>query len=88
MGEKDKKANGQYFTITNPFVEKSFLDWFNNIPREKRQVLLEPFAGSNNIVKMINDILEYEPLWHCYDIEPPKKNDNAVPQIKVEKKTP
>ena len=45
------------------------------MPNEKKQeIILEPFAGANNIPAMLleSDILSND--WACFDIEPPKTN--------------
>ena len=83
MCEKDesKKLNGQFFTVTNPFISNPFYMWFESIPNEKKRIIIEPFAGSNNIVKMINDLKLADIEWFCYDIEPP--SFNAVPEFVV-----
>jgi hypothetical protein len=65
----NKKAKGQFFTIANPFDNDLFLEWFNNIPNIKNKLLLEPFAGSGNIVRMLQDI-GFKNQWVCFDIEP------------------
>ncbi len=67
----NKKAKGQFFTITNPFDNDLFLEWFKNIPNIKNELLLEPFAGSGNIVRMLQDI-DFKNQWKCFDIEPIK----------------
>lgn len=82
--ENYKKLNGQFFTITNPFVSNAFYMWFESIPDDKKHHILEPFAGSNNIVKMINDLKITNAIWHCYDIQPSEYN--AVFDVKVETK--
>lgn len=79
-----KKLNGQFFTITNPFVSNPFYIWFESIPNEKKQKIIEPFAGSNNIVKMIDELKLSDIEWHCYDIEPSEYN--AVEYVKVQKR--
>ena len=84
LAMNNKKSNGQYFTVVNPFTEKPFLDWFNSIPVSKRSVLLEPFAGSNNIVKMIKDTVDNKAQWYCYDIQPSEVN--VVPQLVVKQR--
>lgn len=65
----NKKTKGQFFTITNPFDSDFFLKWFNNIPNIKNELLLEPFAGSGNIVRMLQTI-GLKNQWKCFDIEP------------------
>ena len=78
----DKKLLGQFFTIANPFHNNAFYEWWNSIPEEKKRIIIEPFAGANNICCLINSILNNKPVWHCYDIQP---NDiNAFPDAKIE----
>ncbi len=73
---------GQFFTITNPFKIDVFLKWFDLIPNEKKQTLLEPFAGANNIVNLIED-LGIDTPWACFDIEPSRTNN--APDYKIKK---
>lgn len=68
MDKNNKKLHGQFYTITNPFHNQLFLNWFNNIPNIKKEIILEPFAGANNIVQMIKEF--YKNQWKCYDIQP------------------
>lgn len=70
---KNKRLLGQFFTITNPFSSNIFFKWMNLIPDCANQVILEPFAGSNNIVSMIQS-LKFNNKWECFDIEPPEIN--------------
>lgn len=67
----NKKRHGQFFTQKNPFTLQIFCDWFALLPKNTK--LLEPFAGANNIVKMINETFG-EQNWTSFDIEPPKEN--------------
>ena len=60
----NKRLYGQYFTINNPFKLNIFKNWFNKIPKEKKEKIIEPFAGENNIVKMIHDI-GINSSWEC-----------------------
>ena len=75
-GENSNKIiNGQFFTKTNPFELKPFEDWFDNIPEDTgKKDFLEPFAGENNLPKMIRE-LGINNNWKCYDIDPPEKNN-------------
>lgn len=78
----NKKAErGQFFTIINPFDNIIFKNWLNLLPKNIK--FIEPFAGSNNIVKMIKD-MGYENEWSCYDISPSK--DNVCPEIKIKRR--
>ena len=52
---ENKRLFGQYFTITNPFETVGFYKWFNSIPNYENEMILEPFAGGNNIPRMIKD---------------------------------
>ena len=71
-----KIINGQFFTTTNPFTLTPFLDWVNQIPEAPRDsVILEPFAGSNNIPAMLNSLGLFSGSWACYDIDPPVANN-------------
>ncbi len=80
--EENKKIKGQFFTITNPFNINIFYKWLKLIPEDCRQLFLEPFAGSNNIVKMIED-LDIVGQWDCYDLE--TSDVNASPKNKIHK---
>lgn len=71
---KEKRLYGQYFTINNPFELNIFMDWFKKIPDKKKERIVEPFAGANNIVKMIHDV-GINSKWECFDIEPPEENN-------------
>lgn len=52
----NKKQLGQFYTHKNIFKHPAFINWFNNIPIEKKQIILEPFAGQNGIIKMLSDL--------------------------------
>lgn len=75
-----KKQHGQFFTKTNPFGNQLFLQWLGGIPESEKATLLEPFAGANNIVKMIEG-LGYSQPWACFDIDPPETNHAKYPVI-------
>jgi hypothetical protein len=78
----NKIINGQFFTTTNPFMLKPFIEWLEQVPEDIRQsTLLEPFAGSNNIPAMLSNISFISKSWDCFDIEPPVVNN--YPQSKV-----
>ena len=66
----DKKELGQYYTTTNPFTFKGFIEWLEFIPNLENEILLEPFAGANNIPYMLKDRLS---KWSCFDICPEYK---------------
>ena len=77
-----KILNGQFFTTTNPFTLKPFVDWVQQIPVElKTTPILEPFAGSNNIPAMLSSLQLFNGSWACFDLEPPIQNN--LPSYKV-----
>lgn len=80
INEDQKKLYGQFFTITNPFNIDIFYKWMNLIPENQKEILLEPFAGANNIVKMIQN-LGFSNKWNCYDIKP--NENNTTPEYKI-----
>lgn len=73
---KDKKMLGQFFTITNPFEVAPFKMWMESINIDEDTVFLEPFAGANNIVNMIQDI-GFLNKWDCFDISPNNEINNT-----------
>lgn len=68
-----KRERGQFFTVSNPFKVNPFYNWYESIPLDvSKEVLLEPFAGSNNIIQMIKSLNLPQPKgWASYDIDPP-----------------
>lgn len=75
---KSKKELGQYFTKVSPFDHELFYEWYEKV--KDVDTLLEPFAGSNNIIRMIEE-LGISREWDSYDIEPPE--DNSVLSVNV-----
>ena len=75
-----KRELGQYYTQTNPFTHPLFREWMGLGVTENMKIL-EPFAGSNNIVRLIEEA-GYGNAWVCYDIDPP--STNTAPKYKVE----
>ena len=70
-----KRLNGQFFTTTNPFVNEAFVRWMKKVNEDPANLpeLIEPFAGSNNIVWMIRE-LGFKNTWKSFDISPPEEN--------------
>lgn len=68
-----QKQLGQFYTNKNIFKHEAFLNWFNNIPQIDRQNILEPFAGSNGIIKMLSK-LELIKEYTSFDIMPRDEN--------------
>lgn len=75
----NQKQLGKYYTINNPFDLKVFKDWFNHIPKIQELTILEPFAGSNNIVNLMG----VSNSWECYDILP---TTNLAPKFTIKKR--
>lgn len=75
-----KKLHGQFYTKTNPFHNDLFLKWLKAIPESIKtsSPWLEPFAGSNNIVKMIAELGEQRD-WACFDLHPGANVDERFP---------
>lgn len=72
-----KREKGQYFTVENPFILKPFKEWFNSIEEKKKEILLEPFAGANNIVVLLSNAGIKNKKWVCLDIEPVNDKRNS-----------
>lgn len=68
-----KRTNGQYFTEVNPFNNIGFLKWAE-LSNLKNSTILEPFAGSNNLIKMLQQ-MDLCSSFVSYDIHP---KDNLV----------
>lgn len=78
---QNKRRYGQYYTIENPFNHQLFKEWLALSGIKSGEIILEPFAGANNILKLMAES-GYNNVWKCYDIEPPEINE--YPQYKVE----
>lgn len=68
-----KKEYGQFYTQYNIFCLDPFKNWFNNIPENKKKVILEPFAGSNGLIKLL-ELADIKVPYKSYDIEPQDEN--------------
>jgi hypothetical protein len=79
---------GQFYTRSSPFQFERFKKWFLSIPNLNQIKIIEPFAGSNSIAKMILD--EYSMIksdnWRSFDIEPEAQELNLVPEVKLTRK--
>lgn len=80
MTDLIKRGKGQFFTRGNPFVYSFFHDWLKLALSENPQAkILEPFAGSNSIIKLMN--LAFPSLnndWDCFDIDPESNERNLT----------
>lgn len=66
-----KVERGQFFTLASPFDHPVFHRWLGSI--DAGTTFVEPFAGSNNLVRMATPLIEAawgEATWRCFDIEP------------------
>lgn len=81
---EDKRLLGQYFTITNPFDTVAFYKWLEEMSIDiKKETILEPFAGANNIPAMLRDSEIITSNWACFDIQPNTENKcSAFPIMK------
>jgi hypothetical protein len=69
----NKREFGQFFTKGNPFNHPLFSEWMSLTGCTNEDVILEPFAGANNILKLMDEC-GYHNAWKCYDIDAPKEN--------------
>lgn len=79
----NKRLHGQYFTITNPFETIGFYKWIEKIPNLKNEIILEPFAGANNIPAMLFEDGILNNQWACFDIKPDR---NKLSQFNIEQR--
>lgn len=64
----EKRSLGQYFTTYNPFQNDGFKKWSLDCGL-KSNIILEPFAGSNNLIHMLQE-MDLCKKFVSYDIEP------------------
>jgi hypothetical protein len=78
-----KVALGQYYTKVNPFEHPRFDEWLRAKAGLSELRFIEPFAGANNIVRMILDVFpEVSPSqWRSFDIAPEAQAINEVPSV-------
>ena len=67
-----KKQHGQFYTAVNPFYNE-VIKWWLEKNIKPSDILLEPFAGSGNLVRMIQEV-GFTNSWMQYDIEPAGAN--------------
>ena len=71
MHSREKIEKGQFFTKNNPFILKPFINWSKQF--DKNETILEPFAGANGIIKMLQK-QKLAKSFVAYDIEPKDKD--------------
>ncbi len=74
-----KRTNGRYYTVVNPFKLKPFKIWAKKVKLTENKIL-EPFAGSNNIIKMLKQ--ENDIKFCSFDIHPKDSTVNKQDTIK------
>ena len=78
---------GQFYTRNNPFQHERFSRWLSSIPNVSKARFVEPFGGSNSIVKMI--LATYPQIsatqWSSYDVHPEAQEQNLVPSVQLQK---
>lgn len=72
----NKREHGQYFTRRNIFKHKAFYAWAKKA-NIKNEVILEPFAGANFLIKMLQEI-DLCNNYKSFDINP--QNSNVIKQ--------
>ena len=75
-----KRSHGQYFTKGNPFLLDPFQEWIKKNKLSKK-ILLEPFAGANDIITMLNSMGLCK-KFTAYDIYPANKKVKKRDTIK------
>jgi hypothetical protein len=68
-----QKILGQFFTKKNIFKNKIFQNWFLSISEKSRKTILEPFAGKNGLIDMLDE-LKLIDSYQSFDIEPQHEN--------------
>lgn len=85
MFVENKTVKGQFYTVRSPFKHELFFAWLDLIPNLSDKVVVEPFAGANNIPLLLKEAtskISWE-QWRAYDIEPEAVASNRVPQISL-----
>jgi hypothetical protein len=79
---------GQFYTRTNPFEHSRFVEWIRAIPKVSQKKFVEPFAGSNSIIKMMTESFDsvVAESWSAFDIHPEAQEANLVPKVKLQKR--
>lgn len=82
-----KIQHGQFFTVGNPFLHSAFQEWMTGVLTVDGMSLdtpvIEPFAGANNIVRLMRDAGFSFSEWGCFDIDPPDFERNTVSEFPV-----
>ncbi len=75
MIDKNGKRFGWFFTKKNIFENKIFQEWFKSIPEVNKKIVLEPFAGKNTIIDMLQSLNNIEHnQFMSFDIFPRRED--------------
>lgn len=81
---EEKIEKGQFYTKKSPFSHPLFKDWVDSLGVVSELLFVEPFAGSNNLIKMTKDIIPFNySQWKAYDIAPEAISINQVPEVPI-----
>ena len=85
QGVESKVRLGQFYTRVSPFQFARFQTWLTGIPNISTLKFIEPFSGSNSIIRMItNDFpLIKAQQWSAFDIDPEAHERSLVPEVKA-----
>jgi hypothetical protein len=83
---ESKVRLGQYYTRVSPFEFARFQAWLTGIPNITTLKFIEPFSGSNSIIRMIiNDFPSIKSQqWSAFDIDPEAHERSLVPEVKAQ----
>ena len=79
--DKKKREYGQFFTQENPFAGAPFQRWAKK-SRLIQEVVLEPFAGANNIIRHLESLGMCE-KYMSFDISPANKHVNTLDTLSM-----
>ncbi len=79
---------GQFYTRTNPFAHPRFVAWLRSIHNGSNLKFVEPFAGSNSIIKMVIETFPEitTEVWSAFDVHPEAQESNLVPAVPLAKR--
>lgn len=81
---KDFQSIGQFFTSKNVFIHPAFELWWKTIPLDLKSIVIEPFAGKNGVVNMLNELpyISKSVSYSSYDIAPGHVNVKGLDTLK------
>jgi len=81
----NKRERGQFYTAVNAFNHDAFHRWLKGIQGFPDLKVVEPFAGANNIVQMLDDLGYGLLKWEAFDVAPEAQGENST-RIAVEQR--